>query len=125
MQLASRELRRRLTSNPVGLKTSSRRRDGGAGGQADGEDTACGGSLVERCGRPVRAREQAGDDGRRSSRWRSARRPLIEDLERGVFLDEELTVTSRDVQLMVGAFDEHLGDNLIQDALQSDKSDGD
>ena len=44
----------------------------------------------------------------------------FEDIERGEFVDEELMVTSKDLVTRGGAYDSHIGADLVADALADD-----
>ena len=44
----------------------------------------------------------------------------FEDIERGEFVDEELMVTSKDLQARGGMYDTFVGDDLVADAIAGD-----
>ena len=41
----------------------------------------------------------------------------FEDIERGEFVDEELMMTSKDLEIRGGVYDEFVGSDLVDDAL--------
>ena len=41
----------------------------------------------------------------------------FEDIERGEFVDEELMLTSKDLDTQAGVYDGHVGIELVNDAL--------
>ena len=49
----------------------------------------------------------------------------FEDIERGEFVDEELMLTSKDLETQGSVYDSHVGRELVDDALAMSDEDSD